>query len=388
MNGPAVNGPLALYVHWPFCLSKCPYCDFNSHVGEDIDQARWRRAFLSELDHLAHQVPDRRLASLYFGGGTPSLMAPATVEAVIGRAHEHWPAHGDLEVTLEANPSSAEARRFRDFRSAGVERLSLGVQALDDDALRFLGRGHDRSQALAALDAAKRIFPRVSFDLIYARPDQTAGAWRRELDEALALARGHLSLYQLTIEKGTPFYAAARAGRLTLPEQDSLATLFEITQERLEAAGLRAYEVSSHAEAGEECRHNLTYWRYEDYAGIGPGAHGRLRLDGTIVATRRRSRPEDWLAAVEADGHGAIEETPIGPDRAVAEAAMMGLRTAEGLSAERFERRTGRAFEDAFERKALGTLIEGGYLVLDGKGLRATPAGRRVLNAVLARLIA
>ena len=288
---------LALYVHWPFCLAKCPYCDFNSHVRAEIDEARWRAALLREIDATAEETSGRVLTSVFFGGGTPSLMAPATVAAILERAGSHWPAADGLEVTIEANPGAAETGRLADFRAAGVNRVSIGVQSFDDDALRFLGRVHDADAARAAIERAAALFPRYSFDLIYARPGQSVAAWTAELAGALSLAGEHLSLYQLTIEPGTAFHARARRGEALAAKEEPAAALFEATQEMLDAAGLPAYEISNHARPGGECRHNLTYWRYGDYAGVGPGAHGRLTVDGARIATQRIRAPEAWLAA-------------------------------------------------------------------------------------------
>jgi putative oxygen-independent coproporphyrinogen III oxidase len=378
---------LALYIHWPFCKSKCPYCDFNSHVRETIDETRWRRALLSELDHQAAEMPHRRLGSVFFGGGTPSLMAPSTVAALLDRAARDFELAADLEVTLEANPSSLEAARFRELHEAGVNRLSLGVQALDDRALRFLGRAHDLAEALAAIALARRHFPRYSFDLIYGRPGQNVQQWRSELERALVLAGDHLSLYQLTIEPGTAFAAAFARGDFALPDDECSAALFEATQERLAAAGLAAYEISNHARPGGECRHNLAYWRYRDYAGIGPGAHGRLTEDGIKRATRRHRAPQTWLAAVEANGHGLAEAVALSPQERRQEMLMMGLRLAEGVERRRFRQETGEEIQAALADARLDALIEGGFLILDESGLKATPFGRQRLNAVLTQLL-
>jgi putative oxygen-independent coproporphyrinogen III oxidase len=377
------DSDLALYVHWPFCLSKCPYCDFNSHVRERIEQDRWRDALIAELDHYAAETRGRRLVSIFFGGGTPSLMAPATTGAVIERAARHWSFARDIEVTLEANPSSVEAGKFRDFRAAGVNRLSLGVQALDDAALKFLGRAHDEGAALAAIELARQSFDRFSFDLIYARPGQTVAAWRAELDRAVALAGDHLSVYQLTIEKGTAFHTAHARGDFVLPDEDLAAALYETTQERLASAGLPAYEVSTPARPGGASRHNLVYWRYGDYVGVGPGAHGRLTLGGAKLATRQRRAPETWLEAVEAEGHATQERLPLGERERLEEMLMMGLRLVEGVPRARFRRELGAEPERLLDLRGTGDL-----LVLDDAGLRATAAGRQVLNAVLARLLA
>jgi len=377
---------LAVYIHWPFCRSKCPYCDFNSHVRERIDAKRWTRALLAETDRQAELAPDRRVASIFFGGGTPSLMPPATVAALVERVRAHWPVASDLEITLEANPNSAEAERFAGFAGAGVNRLSLGVQALDDDALRFLGRAHDHAEAVAAIGLARDIFPRYSFDLIYARPGQTAAEWDAELDAALRLAGEHLSLYQLTIEPGTAFATRAARGDLVVPDEDAATALFELTQSRLAAAGLPAYEISNHARPGCESRHNLAYWRYQDYLGIGPGAHGRLTRGTEKFATQQRRAPEAWLEQVET-GRGEPETTPIPRDSALEELVMMGLRLGEGVPRARIEAMAGCEVERRFAR-TLPRLIDGGFLMLDGERLRATASGRQRLNAVLAALLA
>jgi putative oxygen-independent coproporphyrinogen III oxidase len=380
------SGPLAIYIHWPFCQSKCPYCDFNSHVRDGIDSARWTRALLADLDHQAALLPGRAVGSVFFGGGTPSLMPPATVAALLDRVRRHWAVMPDVEITLEANPNSAEAARFRAFAAAGVNRLSLGVQALDPAALRFLGRAHDRAEAIAAIEHAHDNFGRFSFDLIYARSGQSVAQWRHELDEALGLAGDHLSLYQLTIEPGTAFATLARRGDLVPPDEDSAAALYEATQERLAAAGLPAYEISNHARPGAECRHNLVYWRYQDYAGIGPGAHGRLTRAGVKYATHQRRAPEAWLAAVETAGTGLEESAAIDRATALEEMLMMGLRLSEGVARPPLEEAAGQAVETLFAG-TLPRLIEGGFLTLDRDRLAATAAGRQRLNAVLAALL-
>jgi oxygen-independent coproporphyrinogen-3 oxidase len=379
--------PLAVYIHWPFCRSKCPYCDFNSHVRDRIDEERWTRALLSDLERQAEMAPDREIVSIFFGGGTPSLMPPDTVAALIARVKALWPVASGLEVTLEANPNSAEAERFAGFAAAGVNRLSLGVQALDPAALHFLGRRHDRQEAIEAIALARDTFPRTSFDLIYARPGQSVAAWEDELGEALTLAGSHLSLYQLTIEPGTAFGNRAERGETLAADEDMAAALFEVTQQRLAAAGLPAYEISNHARPGAECRHNLAYWRYEDYLGIGPGAHGRVTCDGGKLATQQRRAPEAWLAAVEEAGSAIEEMTPIERDTAVEEMLMMGLRLAEGVSRSRLEEMAGRSVDQLFG-PALARLVEGGFLTLNDQRLAATAAGRQRLNAVLAALIA
>ena len=380
-------GPLAVYIHWPFCRSKCPYCDFNSHVRERIDAGRWTRALLADLEHQATLAPDRAVGSIFFGGGTPSLMPPETVAALIARVRNLWPAAPDLEITLEANPNSSDAEHFSAYAAAGVNRLSLGVQALDDASLRFLGRAHDRSEAIVAIRLARNLFPRYSFDLIYARPGQSLAAWDAELDEALALAGEHLSLYQLTIEAGTAFGNRARRGEALAADEDDAAALYELTQARLAAAGTPAYEISNHARPGGECRHNLAYWRYEDYLGIGPGAHGRITRGGEKIATQQIRAPEAWLAAIEGAGAAFDDVIPVGRDAGVEEMVMMGLRLVEGVARDRLEALAGCAVERRFGA-ALPRLIEGGFLALDGERLAATGAGRQRLNAVLAALFA
>jgi oxygen-independent coproporphyrinogen-3 oxidase len=368
---------LALYIHWPFCVSKCPYCDFNSHVREQIDQDAWRNALLADLAHEAALLPGRRLTSIFFGGGTPSLMEPATAEALIDAARRYWQPAPDLEITLEANPSSVEAARFADLAAAGVNRTSLGLQSLDDRALRFLGRAHSASEGLLALEVAQRHFDRVSFDLIYALPDQSAAEWEAMLGRALSLGTGHLSLYQLTIEPGTRFAALHAAGKLDPIDPDRAADLFELTAARTAAAGLPLYEISNHARPGEESRHNLTYWRYGDYAGIGPGAHGR-RLG---LRTVRHRKPENFLAGIARNGHGLSEEAPLSPIEAADEALVMGLRLAEGIDPQAIARRFGLA--RLLDEQAVDRLVGSGHLAWSGERLHTTPAGRLLLDTIL-----
>ena len=370
---------VSLYVHWPFCVTKCPYCDFNSHVRAQIDDARWRDALLADLAHEAALLPGRRLASIFFGGGTPSLMPPATVAAIIDAATMHWAPDPGIEITLEANPSSVEAARFAGFAAAGVNRLSLGLQALDDADLKALGRPHDLAQGLAALDVAQANFARVSFDLIYDRPGMTREDWAAELARALGFGTSHLSLYQLTIEAGTRFAALHARGQLTLPDEDTSADLFEMTGAMTAAAGIPAYEVSNHARPGEESRHNLTYWTMGTYAGIGPGAHGRR--DG--VATVRAKKPEAWLARVDSAGHGIETETALSPADRALEALLMGLRLTAGIDAAGFERRTGVALAAAVDAGGVARMTSQGFLISDGRGLRLTAAGRPVVDAIL-----
>lgn len=368
--------PLALYVHWPFCVSKCPYCDFNSHVREVVDQDAWRKALLGDLAHEAALLPGRRLGSIFFGGGTPSLMPPATVAAVIEAACAAWAPVEGLEVTLEANPSSVEAARFADLAAAGVNRVSLGLQALDDDALVFLGRAHGVAEGLAALATAQRHFGRVSFDLIYARPGQSLAAWEAELGRALSFGTEHLSLYQLTIEPGTRFATLAAKGDLVTPDDDAAADLWDVTQALTTAAGLPLYEVSNHARPGAESRHNLSYWRYTDYAGVGPGAHGRRGG----LATVRHKKPENWLAAVERNGSGLQEETALTAGERANEALVMGLRLAEGVDLTRVG-------ADYVDEAAVARLAGHGLMAREGERLRVTAAGMPVLEAILREVV-
>ena len=377
------NG-FALYVHWPFCRSKCPYCDFNSFAVDRIDHGRWRATLLGELASGAAETPGRTLTSVFFGGGTPSLMQPRTVAALLAEAGRHWALADDLEVTLEANPTSAEAQHFAAFAGAGVNRLSLGVQSLEDDALAFLGRSHDAAQARQALETAARHFRRLSCDLIYGLPGQSAAAWRRQLQDVLPLAGEHLSPYQLTIEAGTPFHERGVAEAA----EKTAAALFDTTREVLDGAGLAAYEVSNHARPGGECRHNLSCWQGGDYLGIGPGAHGRLTTGRGTQAVERIAAPKAWLTAVEADGHGTLFCTALSPAQRRDELLMTGLRLGEGVCRKRFRRRTGIDVEGAVDAQGLRRLLDGGFLVLDGFSLRATAAGLRRLDSLLAVLLA
>ena len=379
---------LALYIHWPFCLAKCPYCDFNSHVRERIPQSRFRATLRRELAWEAGQVGPRRLASIFFGGGTPSLMEPETVAALIADARRLFVPADDIEITLEANPTSVEAGRLAALRDAGVNRVSIGVQSLDDAALRVLGRQHSATQAIAALETARAIFPRISFDLIYARPGQTMQAWRAELRQALSLAADHLSLYQLTIEPGTKFEAMHRRGDIVLPDADTAAGLYRATADEAARFGLLPYEVSNYAVPGSESRHNLAYWRYGDYAGIGPGAHGRITfLPPHIMATRRHRAPEPWAELVERDGHGRVDLTPLEPTERAREMLLMGLRLTEGVLPARFAERTGVALEDALDPSVLRQALDEDYLAWREGSLVATPEGRLRLDALLAAIV-
>ena len=379
---------LALYIHWPFCRAKCPYCDFNSHVRDEVAAGRFVAALRTELAHEAARLGDRGLASIFFGGGTPSLMEPAGVAALIDDARRFFAPAPDLEITLEANPTSVEAGKLAAFREAGVNRLSLGVQSLDPAALAWLGRRHSAEEAIAALRLGREIFPRVSFDLIYARPGQSLDAWRRELRQALALAADHLSLYQLTIEPGTAFETAHRRGEIALPEPEFAARLYAATGEEAARFGLSAYEISNYARPGAESRHNLAYWRYEDYAGIGPGAHGRLSLAGARIATRRHRVPEIWAEHVERDGHGSAEESELTALEQAREMLPMGLRLREGIDPTRFRRVTGIPLAEALDPATLARAETEGYLAWDEDGtLRALPEGHLRLDALLAALV-
>ena len=379
--------PLALYIHWPFCLSKCPYCDFNSHVRERIDQARFGAALLAELRHAAWRTGRRPLASIFFGGGTPSLRAPETTAALIEAAGQLFDPLPDMEVTLEANPTSVEAGKLRAFRQAGVNRLSLGVQSLNAEALKFLGREHSAGEAVAALTLAREVFPRLSFDLIYARPGQEEAAWRAELAVALGLAADHLSLYQLTIEPGTRFATEHARGAFSLPDDDAAARLYQATMAEAAKFGLAPYEVSNYAKPGAESRHNLAYWRYGDYLGIGPGAHQRLLLQGDMLAERRHRAPEPWAALVEAQGHGVTETEVLSPQDRAREALLMGLRLAEGVDPARVAVRAGMALEEALDPGMLQACLEAEYLAWDEGRLCATTEGRMRLDAMLPVLL-
>ncbi|MGA1759489.1 MAG: radical SAM family heme chaperone HemW [Paracoccaceae bacterium] len=377
------NGGFGLYIHWPFCAAKCPYCDFNSHVSNNIDNNQWLRSYLSELTRAASETQGRVLNSIFFGGGTPSLMAPELVHAILDHVRTLWPQSNDIECTLEANPGSVEAGRFRGYADAGVNRISMGIQALNDPDLKRLGRIHSVSEAKAAFDTARQIFDRVSFDLIYARQDQTLDAWRNELTEALAMSIDHLSLYQLTIEQGTAFGDRYNRGKLRgLPTDDAAADMYELTQDLCDAAGMPAYEVSNHARDGAHSRHNLIYWRYGDYIGIGPGAHGRITLGQHRYATETRLAPNAWLQDVAA-GNGEAHRTAVSPRDQGIEYVMMGLRLVDGISHQRYRAITG----NDIDQTALDHLSEIQMIHVDGDRIRATRDGRAVLNSVIATLL-
>ncbi len=379
----AAAAGFGVYVHWPFCARKCPYCDFNSHVRETVDQRRWRDALMTVLAAEQQRTRGRTVTSVFFGGGTPSLMPPETAKAILDAIGAGWPLAADLEVTLEANPGSVEAARFRDFRAAGINRVSIGVQSLDDEALRFLGRVHSASEARAAVETAAAVFERYSLDLIYALPGQSAADWSGALNEALRLAGDHISAYTLTIEPGTAFHTLERQGKLAVPDPDTAADLYEVTQEILASNGFEPYEVSNHAREGAACRHNLIYWRYQDYVGIGPGAHGRLSLGEQKFATVQRRLPERWLEGVAAGDAGRDAEEPLDQARRTQECAMMGLRLTEGLPTSRLLSEGGETAQTMLDSAALVDLIEGGFIEADAGRLKATAAGRLVLNAVL-----
>ncbi len=379
----AAERPFGVYVHWPFCQAKCPYCDFNSHVQQGVDQTRYAKALVRELTTMAQRMPGRTVSSIFFGGGTPSLMEVTTVTSILDAIGNLWTIAPDAEITLEANPTSVEADRFRGYRAAGINRVSLGVQAMDDKSLKALGRLHTAAEALKAVGLARDIFERVSFDLIYARPHQTVDNWRRELSDALAYTAGHMSLYQLTIEEGTPFAALHEAGRLQTPSEDTGAEMYEVTQELCEAAGLEAYEVSNHARPGEESRHNLVYWQGDAYAAAGPGAHGRLRVEDRWIATQAHDDPMRWLTQVEARGHGlAVDDHVDNPDRAV-EILLMGLRLTGGVHQSQLPA----PVADLVDNEAVNALAAEGLLTAGGDKLAVTARGRPVLNAILREIL-
>jgi len=379
-----LSEPLALYIHWPFCISKCPYCDFNSHVRESVDQDIWRTALLTDMEHEAALTKGRPLTSIFFGGGTPSLMPPTTVAALIEAAEMRWGFADDIEITLEANPSSVEAARFADLAKAGVNRVSLGLQSLDDAALAFLGRAHSVAESLDALAIAQQHFARVNIDLIYARPDQSAEQWERELRQALSYGTDHMSLYQLTIEPGTRFETMVRTGQFLPADNDDAATLYDMTQSISAAAGLPAYEISNHARPGSESRHNLSYWRYDDYIGIGPGAHGR-RLN---IATQRHKKPENFLSAIDRNGHALASEEPLDSASRATEALLMGLRLAEGICVDRLSQKTGIAPEILLDTDAVDRIAKLNLIRRDGNRVIITSQGMPLLDAILPEIVA
>lgn len=380
----------AIYVHWPFCAKKCPYCDFNSHVRDQVDQRAWQTAMLREIETLAGHYPNLTAKSIFFGGGTPSLMPPETTKAIIDAVHKYWAPQGQIETTLEANPSSVEAARFQGYREAGINRISVGIQSLKDNSLRFLGRLHNASEALKALEVARDTFDRVSFDLIYALPQQSHEDWRQELLQALNFSPTHLSLYQLTIEEGTAFHHQFHRGKFSLPDENEALALYELTQSLTETAGLPAYETSNHAIPGQESVHNLAYWQGDAYVGIGPGAHGRLpgAAPGSAVAHQQIKRPEDWLHAVSINGVGLAGVEDIDRDERAVETIMMSLRLRQGISRRRFADQFGQPLSMYLDAAALADLVDGGFLVSDTEALALTPKGVPLLNFLLPKLIA
>lgn len=384
---PVLNKTLAIYIHWPFCLSKCPYCDFNSHVRDRIDEAAWADALLRELDHYRTLSGPRTITSVFFGGGTPSLMSAGTVEKLLGRIAQNWANAENIEITLEANPTSVEAGKFGDFAAAGINRLSLGIQALNDPDLQALGREHSVKEARQAIDLSQKYFPRSSFDLIYARMGQTLGEWEQELTQALKMSVGHLSLYQLTIERGTAFYQAHEKGRIILPSEDLSADMYDLTQTICEDHGLPAYEISNHAREGQESRHNLTYWTYSDYIGIGPGAHGRLTIEGELYALSQHRSPEKWLKTVADEGYATDHKKRLVAQSKAEEMIMMGLRLRRGLDLKKFEDRVDQKIEKFIDNSYLQRLFELNYMEKDGHHLRATAQGLPLLNGLLSRIL-
>lgn len=374
----------ALYIHWPFCLKKCPYCDFNSHVRKEVDEELWEAALLADLRHEAALASGEALTSIFFGGGTPSLMPPALVEKLLREAEKLWGFVPDIEITLEANPSSVEASKFAALADAGVNRVSLGVQSLDNAALHFLGRLHDVTEALQALEIAQSVFDRVSFDLIYALPDQTPEQWRKQLSQALSYGTSHLSLYQLTIEPNTRFATDVRTGAFEPLDDDAAADLFQLTQELTDAAGMPAYEVSNHARPGEESRHNLTYWRYQDYSGIGPGAHGRR----SGMATQRHRKPENWLSAIERNTYGIQEELGLTAEEQASEALLMGLRLYEGVNIAALAQRFGFDEMELISKQKLTQFSDLGLVFQTDNVLKVTPKGMPLLDALLGEIVA
>lgn len=383
-----IEPAFGVYIHWPFCKSKCPYCDFNSHVCEKVDQAAWAKGYEKELASFRSMTGPRTVTSIFFGGGTPSLMLPETVASILATIHDLWDVCDTVEITLEANPTSVETKHFAGYASVGVNRVSLGVQALDDAALKQLGRQHSASDALIALDVSNQYFERTTFDLIYARPDQTVVAWEKELKQALTYAKGHMSLYQLTIEEGTQFHTLWERGDLVVPDSDLAADLYEVTQDIMNEAGMPAYEISNHAAAGQESRHNLVYWRYQDYVGAGPGAHGRLTLDdGRKIGTRTHRAPEIWLNKVDEQNHALHPFEDLGAKQRFQEMMMMGLRLHEGVSIAHLSSEAGEDWRDFINQPVFEHLVEDAYLEQTPDTIKALPNGRQCLNAVLGKIL-
>ncbi len=379
--------PLSIYIHWPFCKSKCPYCDFNSHVRDKVEHTRWREALLKELAFYAALLPEREVVSIFFGGGTPSLMEVETVEALISAARRHWPFSSKVEITLEANPTSVEAAKLKAFRQAGVNRASLGVQAMNAADLTFLGRQHNTQEAMEAVALARDIFPRMSFDLIYARPHQSLAAWEKELTEALRYTKGHMSLYQLTIEENTAFHASFARGELPVLDDDTAADMYALTASIMEAYGMPAYEISNYAATGEESLHNLAYWRGDDYIGVGPGAHGRYANAVTFKSTENIKSPERWLDKVEAEGRALQAENAIEPGHRLQELVMMGLRLTSGINYADWHLRTGLDIRPAINNAALQQLVKQGLMAADADSIRVTSQGALVLNSIIKQVL-
>lgn len=377
----------AIYIHWPFCKKKCPYCDFNSHVSDDIEHEAWAEAYIKEIDYIAQKTKDRQVTSIFFGGGTPSLMEPKTVERVIDHIQKTWHTANNIEITLEANPTSIEAKKFEAFKQAGINRVSIGVQSLRNSDLKFLGREHSAAEAINAVALANTIFDRVSFDLMYARPNQTIQSWEEELNEVLTYASGHLSLYQLTIEQGTPFYTQHARGDFRIPEPDQAGDFYEVTQQILRTENMPAYEVSNHAITGQESIHNLAYWQYADYVGVGPGAHGRLTLDHQKFATRTHRAPEIWLDKVLKKGHGYHNFEEILTRECFTEMMMMGLRLKQGIEIQNIEKITGKNWQEVLRMDKLESLQNEGYLTLSKTHIKPTQDGMQRLNSLLSFLL-
>lgn len=378
---------LAVYIHWPFCLSKCPYCDFNSHVREKIEQNRWKNALLRELEYMHSHMQDYTVTSIFFGGGTPSLMPPDNTHALIERTRQLWQVADNVEITLEANPTSVEAEKLTHFKEAGINRVSMGVQSLRDSELKFLGRGHSAKEAIGAIEILRKNFDRYSFDLIYARPNQTLNDWDAELSEALALAGGHLSLYQLTIEENTAFHHAYAKGGFTLPDEELSEALYRLTEEKMLASSLIPYEISNYALTGQESRHNLSYWRGDSYIGVGAGAHGRISVDGKRIATQTLKSPERWLENVEKNGHAVEVWQEISREPEIEERVMMGLRLRDGINYQEFKIRTGYDLEQNINLVKRDLFIEKGLLADDKMSLKTTLSGRLLLNKLTAELL-
>lgn len=378
---------LAIYVHWPFCKAKCPYCDFNSHVSSAINHDEWRKAYLTEINYFADYIRQHNISSIFFGGGTPTLMDPKTAGEIINYLQSITGFTSDIEITLEGNPTSIEAAKLIAFKEAGINRVSLGVQSLVAKDLQFLGREHSAGEAIKAVDAARNIFDNYSFDLIYARPEQTLQEWEKELQEALKMAGKHLSLYQLTIEKGTKFFSDYSKGAFKIPDEDLAADFYLLTREIMEAHGMPAYEVSNHASPGQESRHNMSYWRYDDYLGIGPGAHSRITKDKNKHAMMMTSQPEHWIRSISEQNNAIQINTLLNKEEIISELIMMGLRVREGISNKRFNKITGQNIEDIIPAKNLNKMLQNQLINIDKEGLRCTDTGMLLVNYIAAELL-